>query len=308
MRPTTRPTTADTSSTLVPGQEADLPPPAVQRGSRNSGANAATFVNVKKFLLQEIDQERAIPPLSAYCFMTGFVNSVCFAAIFAWCASQTGNTIQLSVAVGRLLDDVQTDSSFRLADRLAITSLTAFVVGCFIGRLGDRIGHNTRLWMCAGTLLQAVLTMASAIALWKSGAATFADVNSGPVWKSPLSFACLGFMSASMGLQGVMAKRLNTQFSTTVVLTSIWVELISEPKLFNFRRLVVERDHKIMTIAACFGGGFAGRAVLDEVGAPITLGVAAGLRVLLSILWLCAPKKLDRVTIDSAEQCEKLAK
>jgi hypothetical protein len=57
--------------------------------------------------------------------------------------------------------------------------------------------------------------MGAAITSWQSGAPTFAAANSGAVWKTPLSFACLGFMSSSMGLQGVMAKRLNTQFSTT---------------------------------------------------------------------------------------------
>ncbi|KIK94530.1 hypothetical protein PAXRUDRAFT_782623, partial [Paxillus rubicundulus Ve08.2h10] len=225
-----------------------------------------------------------------------------------WCASQTGNTIQLSIAVGRFLDDVQTDSSFRLSDRLAVCSLLTFIAGSFIGRFGDKIGYSTRLWMCIGTFLQALLTMGAAITSWQSGAPTFAEANSGPAWKTPLSFACLGFMSSSMGLQGVMAKRLNTQFSTTVVLTSIWVELISEPKLFHLRRLVIERDHKIMTIAACFVGGFAGRAVLDEVGAPTTLGIAGGLRVLISILWLCTPKKSDRSAMDGTDACKQVEK
>ncbi|KIK78461.1 hypothetical protein PAXRUDRAFT_16860 [Paxillus rubicundulus Ve08.2h10] len=104
-----RPETGDTIMTLVPDQDF-LPLPAVQRKrSRDSGASTATFVNVKGFLLEEVDHERAITPLTAYCFMTGFIpkaeprklpnsNAVCFSAIFAWCASQTGNTIQLSIA------------------------------------------------------------------------------------------------------------------------------------------------------------------------------------------------------------------
>ncbi|KAF9235801.1 hypothetical protein BU15DRAFT_50928 [Melanogaster broomeanus] len=298
----TRPTTADTTITITQDERDFLPPPAVQR---KRPRNSTTFDNVKNFVFEEIDHERAVLPLSAYCFMTGFINSVCFAAIFAWCASQTGNTIQLSTAVGRFLDDVQTDSSFRLADRLAMCSLLTFVTGCYIGRLGDKIGFRTRLWMCFGTFLQVLLTMGAALASWKSGVATFADSTTGPLWQTPLSFTCLGFMSASMGLQGVMAKRLNTHFSTTVVLTSIWVELISEPKLFNLRRLVAERDHKALTIAACFAGGLAGRAVLDEVGAPITLGIAAGLRVLVSILWLFVPTKMETPPMEYREHLPK---
>ncbi|KIJ63147.1 hypothetical protein HYDPIDRAFT_29837 [Hydnomerulius pinastri MD-312] len=289
-----RPTTADTNITLLPDEKAGLPPPVVQR--KRFVDDAATIVTVKSFLYEEIDEERVLVPLSAYSFMTGFLNAVCFSAIFAWCASQTGNTIQLSIAVGRLLDDdrAEPDFSFRLSDRLAVCSLVTFLIGGFIGRLGDKIGCNTRLWMTAGTFIQTIFTMAAAIASWKSGAPTFADAGGGPVWRTPLSFTCLGFMSASMGLQGIMAKRLNTQFSTTVVLTTVWCELIAEPKLFNFRRLVVERDHKLMTIAACCAGGLAGRAILDEVGAPVTLGIATGIRMLISAGWLLVPKKLEK--------------
>ncbi|KAH7882434.1 hypothetical protein F5I97DRAFT_366051 [Phlebopus sp. FC_14] len=287
---------------VASGKESVLPPPVVQerypqsssrRISRDHAADdAATITSTKRFFLEEIDEERVLPLLSAYCFMTGFINAVCFSAIFGWCASQTGNTFQLSIAVGRFADE-EPDRSFRLSDRLALCSLLSFILGVLIGRLGDTIGPKTRLWMACGTLIQTLFTMAAAVSVWKSGVPTFGDAGAGPAWNNVLAFTCLGFMSASMGLQGLMAKRLNTQFSTTVVLTSIWCELVGEPKLFHMRRRVVERDHKMMTIAACFAGGFCGRALLGEVGAACTLGVATGFRLFISAWWLAAPKKMD---------------
>ncbi|KAG2756932.1 hypothetical protein P692DRAFT_20713837, partial [Suillus brevipes Sb2] len=39
-----------------------------------------------------------------------------------------------------------------------------------------------------------------------------ADSRANPTWTSMLSFVCVGFMSASIGLQGIMGKRINTQF------------------------------------------------------------------------------------------------
>jgi hypothetical protein len=57
--------------------------------------------------------------------------------------------------------------------------------------------------------------MAAAIAIWKSGQASVADARADPAWSNTLSFVCIGFMSASMGLQGIMGKRTNTQFTTT---------------------------------------------------------------------------------------------
>ncbi|KAI6001575.1 hypothetical protein F5J12DRAFT_723440 [Pisolithus orientalis] len=279
-----------------------LPAPVVERRRSQSsshrrpkspGADDATIVTVKGFFLEEIDEQRAIVPLVGYCFMTGFLNAVCFSAIFAWCASQTGNTIQLSIAIGRFLDK-EPDHLYRMTDRLALISLLSFILGGFVGRIGERVGYSARIWLVCGTLFQALLTMGAAIALWKSHLPWYAPTGTGPVWTTPLAFLGYGFMSASMGLQGVMAKRINTQFSTSVVLTSIWCELISEPKLFHLRRGVADRDHKLLTILFMLVGGFSGRCTIDQVGPAITLGIAAGLRLVISGSWFLIPKKTER--------------
>jgi hypothetical protein len=77
------------------------------------------------------------------------------------------------------------------------------------------MGCKTRAWLALGTLIQTFFTMAAAIAIWKSGQAAVADSRADPAWTNALSFVCVGFMSASMGLQGIMGKRTNTQFTTT---------------------------------------------------------------------------------------------
>lgn len=96
-----------------------------------------------------------------------------------------------------------------------MTSLLSFNLGSFLGRLGDRIGAHKRIWLIGGTFFQAVLTMASAIAFWKAGQPAIADQRDDPAWTNALSFVGLAFMSASLGLQGILGKRLNTQFGTT---------------------------------------------------------------------------------------------
>jgi hypothetical protein len=88
-------------------------------------------------------------------------------------------------------------------------------MGSSIGRLGDRIGPMTRLWLVLGTFIQALFTMVAAIAVWKSGQASIADERADPAWTNTLTFVCLAFMSASLGLQGIMGQRLNTQFAAT---------------------------------------------------------------------------------------------
>jgi hypothetical protein len=64
-------------------------------------------------------------------------------------------------------------------------------------------------------MMQALLTMAASITIWKSGEASVAVFRDEPAWSNLLSFVCVAFASASLGLQGVMGKRLDTPFSTT---------------------------------------------------------------------------------------------
>ena len=86
-------------------------------------------------------------------------------------------------------------------------------MGAFLGRIGDRIGSRSRGWLFLGTFVQALFTMAAAILLWKGGQPSHS--TNGPTWTNLEGYAAIAFASASMGLQGIMGKRVNTQFATT---------------------------------------------------------------------------------------------
>ncbi|KAH8116002.1 hypothetical protein DFH11DRAFT_1840503 [Phellopilus nigrolimitatus] len=244
----------------------------------------------REYLMQNVDPNLSTSPLASFCFMTGFIDAITFSAVFVWCGFQTGNTVQLSLAIARLFSPGQTNFEFRMADRQALVSLLTFLGGASLGRLGDRIGSNTRLWLSLGTFIQALFTMAAALTVWKGGQGSVADDRGDPAWTNAKSFVGLGFASASIGLQGIMGKRVNSQFATTVVLTTVWCELMSDPKLFG-RRFVNTRDHKFIAVFALFLGGFAGRAILDKVGSAGAFGVGTGIRFLIAIAWLFVPAK-----------------
>jgi hypothetical protein len=93
-------------------------------------------------------------------------------------------------------------------------------LGAFLGRIGDRMGAKTRAWLIIGTFIQALFTMAAAIAIWKSGQNAIASDRGDLAWFNTLAYTSLGFISASLGLQGIMGKRVNTQFATTSAFTS----------------------------------------------------------------------------------------
>lgn len=68
---------------------------------------------------------------------------------------------------------------------------------------------------------------------------------------------------------------------------------MTDPKLFNFRRMVVSRDHKIFAAASLFIGGLLGRALLGSAGLGTVgaLAVGAGFRLLAALWWLYIPGK-----------------
>lgn len=122
-----------------------------------------------------------------------------------------------------------------MADRLALASLVSFAGGAFLGRIGDKVGSKTRLWVMGATALQSGFLMAAYISLTSANAASYATDRGVLAWHSARAFIALGFMSASLGMQGIVGKRLNTHYGTTVVLTTTWCELVADPNLFRLR-------------------------------------------------------------------------
>ncbi|TFK52468.1 hypothetical protein OE88DRAFT_1712059 [Heliocybe sulcata] len=236
--------------------------------------------------MKDVHPEQSKVLLACYCFMTGFIDAISFKAIYVWCGFQTGNAVQLALAIAR---PFQGDHTFYTPDRQALTSLLTFIFGALLARTGDRVGAKTRAWFFAGTFVQALFTMAAAICIWKSGQGGVASDRGSPAWTTPLTYAALGFMSASLGLQGGMAKRLNTQFAATLVITTMWCELMADPKLHHIRKWVSSRDHKLATIGALLLGGFMGAISVEAMGPAGTLGLGTGLRGLIAIGWLFIP-------------------
>jgi hypothetical protein len=293
-----------------------------------------------EYMSQDIDPLQASGALSAFSFMTGYTcvptylhllmfriffdgvlsDAISFSAVFVWCGFQTGNWTQLALALARLFSGPvgSRDLSFHIADQQALCSLLTFWIGSFSGRIGDKLGAQSRRWMVLGTFMQTLATMVAAIVIWKSGQGSVAETRGTPAWTNALTFAGIGFMSAALGLQGVMGKRLNTQFTTTseyprcslpilhpdtditlhpppVVLTTVWCELFTDPQLFNFRKTVLSRDLKVLEAVVLFLGGFIARAILDQIGAAGALGVGTGLRLLVTFSWLFVPAKKPKV-------------
>lgn len=134
-----------------------------------------------------------------------------------------GNTIQLSLAIARLFSGPQQGPEFRMPDRQALVSLVSFLGGSFLGRVGDRYGAKSRGWLAFGTLIQAGLTMASALCAIYAHQSGVTDSRADPSWTDALGFLALAFASASMGLQALLGTRIGAHFATCVS----WLSLVA---------------------------------------------------------------------------------
>jgi len=141
-------------------------------------------------------------------------------------ANSPQNITQLFHALPRLFEYIAAfngpDRSFHIADQQALTCLLTFFFGILCGR--TRIakffgGPTSRMWLFVGTLFQAVCTAAAAVAIWQSNSQKIAQDSSVPAWHAALTFVGMGFISYTMGLQGAMARHLNTPYGATGTFT-----------------------------------------------------------------------------------------
>ncbi|KAJ8518226.1 hypothetical protein ONZ45_g4672 [Pleurotus djamor] len=245
-------------------------------------------------LNSEVDTEEVAGPLAAYCFMTGLLDAVTFSAISVWCGFQTGNFVQLTLSLARILDPESAQNVPRRPDQQALCSLLSFNFGAFLGRIGDHIGTATRKWLIIGTLIQTLFTMGASIAVWKINQAINNPSQHSLIeetfgWTDIHTFLCVGFVSASLGLQGIIARRLNTQFAATIVLTTVWIELMADPSLFHCHRKSVSRDHKLIFLGSIFLGALSGWYMIHTIGSAGALAVATVVRFFVSFTWLLVP-------------------
>ncbi|KAJ3532243.1 hypothetical protein NMY22_g7826 [Coprinellus aureogranulatus] len=244
-----------------------------------SRADDSLYQRVKRCLNSEVDSQNVTPPLLGYLFMAGYIDAISFSAIFVWCGFQTGNFAQVSLAIARSIESLYTHPSPHLLntlaelpkqDRASLCSLLAFVFGLLtFGRIGDRRGE------CAYVHL--LENPESGEGRWKA-----------LLMGNTLYFVGIACLSMSLGVQGIMARRLGTQFSTTIVLTAVFVELFADPSLFR-PTPVRSRDQKWLAVLALFLGVVVGRLVLGQLGTAHTIGVGVLVRLVIAGSWLAVP-------------------
>uniref|UniRef100_A0A0W0G5I8 DUF1275 domain protein n=1 Tax=Moniliophthora roreri TaxID=221103 RepID=A0A0W0G5I8_MONRR len=229
---------------------------------------------LKRKLNEDINSEAVIPILSVLSFTTGFLDAISYATLSVWAGFQTGNSLQLSLALSRLTatpNSIPSHTSrlqhaFRPVDQIAIASLVFFNIGA---HLGGYFGSK-RVSLILGSGIQTLLTVIAAVIVMEAHTTT--------------QYASLCLIAFTLGMQGIQAKKLGSSvFGTSLVLTSAWVELMNAN-----RRSVI---NKSLPIISLIFGGFVGGAVLRFAGAAAALGIVAMLRGLVTATWFFVQAK-----------------
>lgn len=76
------------------------------------------------------------------------------------------------------------------------------------------------------------------------------------------------------------------------MLTAVFVELVTDPSLFQVSRRVRSRDQKWLAVLALFFGVVVGRLILGQLGTALTIGAGVLIRIAIAVSWLFVPATL----------------
>lgn len=196
--------------------------------------------------------------LIALAFAAGINDAVEYTDNHVFASNQTGNTAVL--AVGLLGLGGPTLSLANVAFSLGPFMLAAFL----FGQLGNCCGRTRRAWLIGTNMAQTMLTfVAAALRFW-----VCVDPTSRTRW------AIIGILAFASGGQVAMARSVDVPEITTAMVTSAYVDLLSDKNLFRWQNR--PRNRRLGFIMALVLGTFMGS------GAVLYFG--AGFGILLSAL------------------------
>ncbi|KAE8221450.1 hypothetical protein CF319_g5197 [Tilletia indica] len=220
-------------------------------------------------------------PLIITSVATGLLDVATYSDFFAFASNQTGNQVVLFVA---LFVDLQQSSSALLSG----VSLASFCFFALIfGQLSNRVttnGPRTRWWLFGCGLIQSFMVVIVAILVilgkWQTRGNEYDAAR------------ILTLLGGSGGIQVVNAKLSSVPEIPTAVVTSPWVELLSDGNLFSphlFTEDVRSRNLRVMHIGGLMLGSVIGAVIRKYAGSAPIIFLAAGIKILIACTFLVLP-------------------
>ncbi|KAK3355594.1 hypothetical protein B0H65DRAFT_452502 [Neurospora tetraspora] len=233
----------------------------------------------RRHLTTDIDRTHADLVLIICYLITGLLDSSSISIWGSFVSMQTGNTVYIGLGLAAPHESTRWIKSG--------TSLLAFCLGSFLFSRFHRFFSPKRRWvLCVSFAVQFAFTIAAAAIVTVTGKPKDSDATE---WHVLLPIALLAFQSCG---QAVTSRALKYNALTSVVLTSVLCDLFMDADLFNFKVHNRERNQRVgapvfLFLGALFGGFFAH----TSFGVAGALWMAAGLKLVVIVLWLVWPAK-----------------
>ncbi|KAI9744661.1 MAG: hypothetical protein M1818_002190 [Claussenomyces sp. TS43310] len=247
------------------------------------------------YLKTEISLEHADIPIVATSIVSGLCDSGAFNAWSVFVCMQTGNTIFL--ALGASGQPITAPYQWLKG----LVSIFFFLFGCFCFSQARHLDAR-----CRGTLTGSFIIQASCIfvaaALVQSrvvpepkGVVT--DDNSTVRW---IELLPIGFLAFQAGGQITTSRLLGYNEVPTIVLTSVYCDLASDPNLLASFGRNVKRNRRLVAAAGLILGGIIGGWLSrSSAGMSTGLWLAGAIKILIAVAW-AAWRGKQKGTIESS--------
>ncbi|RSL38447.1 hypothetical protein CEP53_014865 [Fusarium sp. AF-6] len=249
----------------------------------------------------EVDARWSDLPLLVCFFVAGLIDSVAFDLYSCFVNMQTGNTIFIGLGVSGQPDNLPEKAWLR-----CLLAIIFFAIGTlFFSSLHRWFGPRRRWVLITSFLAQAIsvgivalLVTASIIRdghngrtnTQKDGYITTRVQDSFP-WSDFVSIALLAFQSAG---QAIASRALGFGSLPTIVLTSLYCDLMSDAELFTASVCANPYRNRrvggiVLFLAGAVTGGFLSKSGTGFSG---TLWIASSLKLCISFCWCTWKSKL----------------
>lgn len=276
--------------------EAHSPTEAQKADATKTPTTTPSSSSSSSSLTDEIDLNYAYIPLLIYCMVSGLSDSVAFNAAGVFVSMQTGNTIFLALGASHL-----PAAQPRLWLK-ALVSIGCFQFGAFAFSQFRHFGSQKRkVVLFVSCFIQAALVIVAAALAQAAVIPAFADSKLSTIAESATREAqandyivlCpIALLAFQFGGQIYTSRVLGYGEVPTIVLTSLYCDLFSDPKLFAPLTTNATRNRRIAAAILTLVGGIAGGWLQrSRAGMPGALWIAAALKLAIAVSWLVWPAK-----------------
>ncbi|KAI4222215.1 MAG: hypothetical protein L6R36_006315 [Xanthoria steineri] len=230
--------------------------------------------SVRRYLAANVSTRHADLPLLACCFVTGIIDAGAYNAWGTFMGMQTGNTIFLALGVA----DLPTNRA-PLQWLRSLLAIFSFIMGSLVSSAIARpVGPTRRLSLSISFLLQGISILLAAIFI-----AT--DVIPTNDTRSNRVMIGIPVLAWQFGAQVAASRALGYNEIPTTVLTSVYNDLATDPRLWTWKN--AKRNRRAAAAVLVLAGGIAG-GWLSRLrdGFRIVLWIAGAIKVTIGLAWL----------------------